>query len=208
MVRSNLESSRFDDIRWLSGKWTGVRKYLTGNFEILRGGPPVYCLDADGTDRIIFLPGFELGLVFLVFNVGGAGKLTIRDSNGQDLTDVRPGGGTLVYATDDEWGLLSGGGGGIALVRVADGTITVDPDDDDHILCDTGVCTVNLPPCSEREEGREYLVVDYGLDADTNTKTIVPDGSETILGLAQWELNAPGASITLKPRPDGTGWYS
>lgn len=96
---------------------------------------------------------------------------------------------------------------GLPEVREATGTITVDADTDDHILCGTGACTVNLPASADRHEGRAIKVVDYGLDADTNTKTIEPDGVETIMGLDQYLINFRGGSVELWPRPDGTGWY-
>lgn len=91
--------------------------------------------------------------------------------------------------------------------REDDGTITVDADDDDHILCGAGACTVNLPAASTREAGRPFKIIDYALDADSAAKTIVPNGVETILGLSSWVLDFRGASVELYPRPDGGGWY-
>lgn len=78
---------------------------------------------------------------------------------------------------------------------------------DDHILCDAGSATVQFPPSADRQLGRGFLVVDYGKDADTNSKTIVPDGSETILGLSSYVINFRGGKVWLYPRDDGTGWY-
>lgn len=96
---------------------------------------------------------------------------------------------------------------GLPEVREATGTITVDDDDDDHILCGAGACTVNLPASATRELGRPYKIVDYALDADSATKTIVPNGVETISGLSSYLLNFRGASVYVFPRIDGTGWY-
>lgn len=96
---------------------------------------------------------------------------------------------------------------GLPAERTATGTITVDADDDDHILCGAGVCTVNLPEAALRVPGRPIKVVDYALDADSNAKTIAPAVGDTILGLSSWVINFQGGSVALYPRPDGAGWY-
>lgn len=92
-------------------------------------------------------------------------------------------------------------------VRVASGSITVDAETDDHILCDAGSATVQLPPSADRAPGRGILISDYGKDADSNAKTIVPDGAETILGLSSYVLNFRSDKVWLYPRADGAGWY-
>jgi hypothetical protein len=99
------------------------------------------------------------------------------------------------------------GAGSVFAVRADDGTITVDPTADDHILCEAGACTVNLPASALREQGRGYLIVDYAGDAATNTKTVVPNGSETIAGLDEWLINMQGDRLRIFPRPDDNGWY-
>lgn len=111
-------------------------------------------------------------------------------------------GGSLTPAEAQDLGLLA-----LPETRSATGTITVDSDTDDHILCGAGACTVNLPASALRVQGRPYKIVDYGLDADSNAKTIVPSGVETIVGLSTYILNFRGASVYLFPREDGTGWY-
>jgi hypothetical protein len=98
------------------------------------------------------------------------------------------------------------GGSGTNNVREADGTITVDADDDDWIYVGAGVATINLPPSAGRTQGRSIMIVDDALDADSNTKTITPDGSETIRGLSSYTITFRGGTVELMPRADNAGW--
>lgn len=119
-------------------------------------------------------------------------------------------GGDPTLVGPDEWNDSHSvsGAASVPETRVASGTITVSASTDDHILVDTGVATVNLPAASARASAVPLLIVDYGLDADTNTKTIVPNGSDTIRGLTSYTITSRGGTVELFPRPDGTGWYA
>lgn len=100
------------------------------------------------------------------------------------------------------------GGASTRNVRAATGTITVDPSTDDDIAVGAGAATINLPAASARTEGRSYLIIDAGLDADTNTKTITPNGSDTIRGLSSYTITFRGGVVELWPSTDDGGWYA
>ena len=76
------------------------------------------------------------------------------------------------------------------------------------ILCDTtlGIVTVNLPPATGRL-GFSIPVFDIGGAAFTNNIVIVPDGIETIMGLASISITTNYGSYVLEPIPTG-GWYT
>ena len=87
------------------------------------------------------------------------------------------------------------------------GAVTVLADDADIIYINKAVgaaTSVNLPPSASRV--RPVRIVDRKYDALAHNITILPDGSETIMGGANYVIDSNGASITLTPLPDGTGW--
>lgn len=89
----------------------------------------------------------------------------------------------------------------------AAGDVTI-VDADDTILVNKTVgaaTTVNLVTSAGRT--RPLTIVDLKGDAGTNAITIVPDGAETIVGLAEWVIGNNQGSVRLRPRPDGLGWY-
>lgn len=209
-MRTNLEQANLWGNVWQTGRVGLSRKVLAGNYLIVDGTTIAHFLDPDGGTRNVILPENAHGMTFFIFNVGGAGTLSIRTNLLVELTTVEAGGGIGLVSSASEWGFLSGAGGSVGVsyptVRRAAGTITFDPDTDDHILAEAGVATINLPPSGDRTEGREVLIVDRGLDADTNTKTIVPDGAELISGLSSVTITNRGGAVRLFPDPDG-GWY-
>lgn len=97
--------------------------------------------------------------------------------------------------------------------RYATGTINVNATTDDDIYVGAGVATINLPAASTRTSGRPIVVVDAGDDADTNNKTITPNGAETIRGLSSYKIQFRGGTVELWPRSSsdstaGAGWYA
>ena len=89
----------------------------------------------------------------------------------------------------------------------ASGAVAVASDDSDIIVVKKTVgaaTTVNLPAAADR--ANPVRIVDGKYDAATNNITIVPDGSETLMGGASYVIDSNGASITLTPLADGSGW--
>lgn len=91
----------------------------------------------------------------------------------------------------------SGGGSNIVTVRevTASGAITVSATTDYVILVNknTGAATtVNLPA---GQSGLTYVIKDKKGDANVNNITVVPDGSETINGGANYVMNVANQSI-------------
>lgn len=90
---------------------------------------------------------------------------------------------------------------------IAAGAVTVDADDADIIYINKtagAATTANLPASAGR--AKPVRIVDRKYDAATNNITIMPHGSETIMGGASYVIDSNGAGITLTPLPDGTGW--
>lgn len=70
--------------------------------------------------------------------------------------------------------------------------------------------TVNLLPAGSWagiDTMYDLTIKDVKGDAFTNNITIVPDGTETIDGLAQWLINMDLGAARLRPNADRTGWY-
>lgn len=63
--------------------------------------------------------------------------------------------------------------------------------------------TLNLPTAASKISA--VLIADWKGDAGTNNITIIPSGSETIQGLAQWIIGSNNGSVFLRPIP-GVGW--
>lgn len=103
---------------------------------------------------------------------------------------------------------LQGPSGNARNVRAATGTISVNATTDDDIAVGAGAATILLPPAADREEGNPFLIIDAANDADTNTKTITPDGSETIRGLSSYTITFRGGVVELWPSTDDGGWYA
>lgn len=79
---------------------------------------------------------------------------------------------------------------------------------DDHILVNKTVgeaTTVNLVTASGRK--RPVKIVDLKGDAATNNITIDGATTETIVGLTTYLIRNNYGSVTLWPKPDGSGWY-
>jgi hypothetical protein len=91
------------------------------------------------------------------------------------------------------------------------GNVTVSADDSDIIVIAKTVgaaTTVTLPPAADRT--KSVRIVDGKYDAATNNITILPFQEspqvETIMGGTQYVIDSNGASITLTPLADGSGW--
>ncbi len=79
-----------------------------------------------------------------------------------------------------------------------------------------GAVTVNLPKAHTPAAGAQALpglfvqqpivIIDTGGNAFAHPITIVPNGTETIMGLAQIVLNSPYGGYTLKPSDALNGW--
>lgn len=102
--------------------------------------------------------------------------------------------------------------GGVQRKVTAAGDVTVTNDDADVIVIakTVGAATaVVLPdPATAR---KPFRIVDGKYDAATNNITITSAGSSspstaTIMGGASYIIDSNGASITLTPLADGTGW--
>jgi len=100
-------------------------------------------------------------------------------------------------------------------VVTAAGAVTIVSADSDIIIVNKTVgapTTANLPTAASRlalaPSGRTAIrVVDGKYDAATNNITIVPSGSEKIMGGSSYIIDSNGASIALTPLSDGTGWF-
>lgn len=71
--------------------------------------------------------------------------------------------------------------------------------------------TINLPTAASRisfaPTGKTAIrIVDGKYDAAINNITILPNGSEKIMGGSSYIIDSNGASITLTPLADGSGW--
>lgn len=87
------------------------------------------------------------------------------------------------------------------------GAVTVTSTDSDIIVVKKTVgaaTTVNLPAAASRET--PVRIVDGKYDAATNNITIDANGTETIMGALTYVIDSNGASITLTPLADGSGW--
>jgi phage-related tail fiber protein len=92
-------------------------------------------------------------------------------------------------------------------VVTAAGAVTVTASDSDIIVIAKTVgaaTTVNLPVAATRS--LPIRIVDGKYDAATNNITIVPNGTEKIMGGSSYLIDSNGASIILTPLADGSGW--
>ncbi len=73
------------------------------------------------------------------------------------------------------------------------------------------VTNIRLPSVTEWVNGgydfAGMVIKDLGYTASSFPLTILPDGSDTIDGLAQWQIAGDGASVALYALEDKTGWY-
>jgi len=131
MVRSNLEDAQTFNTEWKGGKWVGQRKVLSGTYHINRGDLAVHHLDPNGVNQIVRLPERAPGLIFFVFNVGGAGDLIVQTDLGVGVATMPPLSGIGFSASAEEWGLIQGGVAGQAVSSVNEktGAVVLDPDD-------------------------------------------------------------------------------
>lgn len=84
-------------------------------------------------------------------------------------------------------------------IVTAAGDVTVQPNDGLIIVNKTvGAATNVILPAASTKVGR-VKVVDWKGDADANNITVVPNGTETIQGRANWMLDSQNASIDLTP---------
>ncbi len=107
----------------------------------------------------------------------------------------------------------SGGGSSAPTQRTitAAGNFTLPADDVDVIVIKktVGAATqITLPSAAART--KPIRIVDGKYDANTNNITIIPAANspaETIMGGSSYIIDSNGASITLTPLNDGTGWF-
>lgn len=138
---------------------------------------------------------------FDFFVVGGAYKLTID-----------PGGVAKEYRYVPV-GLLQESDGALQIpierVVTESGDITMEETDEAIIVKKaTGAATaVQLLTAAGRT--KKLTIVDGKGDAATNNITIVPAEGETIFAIVDYQyiIDSNGASITLTPLADGSGWY-
>jgi hypothetical protein len=97
----------------------------------------------------------------------------------------------------------------------AAGTVVLSSNDNDIIVIKKTVgaaTTVDLPTAASRivygltANKVSIRIVDGKYDAATNNITIVPSGSDTIMGGANYIIDSNGGSIMLTPLADGSGW--
>lgn len=91
------------------------------------------------------------------------------------------------------------------------GDVTIVADDVDEILINKAVGEATnalLPPAADRA-GRKVRIVDAKGDAATNNISIPPQPGESTYGIVDNVviIDGNGASVTLTPLPDGSGWY-
>jgi len=108
MSRQNLQDS--DAFRFLfhSGKLGASEQTLTGNLTLAEDSPIVHLLDAGGSNRNVTLPVYELGMYFVIANVGSSNNLVIKNSSGTTLSTLEPDDLALCFASSTEWGVLRG----------------------------------------------------------------------------------------------------
>ncbi len=90
---------------------------------------------------------------------------------------------------------------------IVTGDYAIDPADEDVIVVKRVVgapTTITLPSALART--RSVRVVDGKYDANTNNITIVTVLSQKIMGGSSYIIDSNGASITLTPLRDGSGW--
>ena len=68
-----------------------------------------------------------------------------------------------------------------------------------------GAITITLPAAATRL-GKALEIKDITGNANANNISIVPNGAETIDGLAPMIINTDFGGWTLYPKDDGTGW--
>lgn len=92
----------------------------------------------------------------------------------------------------------------------------------DSVILLTGTAqTINLPdvtqwvlqsadnPNARPAFDRGLEIVDFGgLASDASRHTIVPYGTQTIMGLAQWQIISAFVGVILRPLSTLTGWYA
>jgi hypothetical protein len=133
-----------------------------------------------------------------------------------DTESVEEDDGDSVIIDDggNHWVKIENGGSGTSTltqrVVTGPGDVTVDADDDDIIIIQkaSGAATqVTLPSAADRT--KPVRIVDGKGDAATNNITIAPESGETILAMTDYHyiIDSNGASITLTPLEDGTGWF-
>ena len=194
---ASITSVAFDDLNADGSNIEALLQFLDGSTSVVKA--TILIIDPDDPSNWLAL---SLTAAFSDQTGYWTGAVTYISHGGTLANDAPV--SVFVDRTGDKGDT---GAGAAASTRVATGTITVDAITDEHILCGAGVCTVNLPPSGDREEGLGYLVVDYAEDAATNAKTVVPDGTEKIAGLDQWVIDTQGDRLKIFPRPDGNGWY-
>lgn len=102
-MRGDLDSSKFYDINWRSGRWSLSRKALNGEYQVVDGGTVVHFLDPNGANRDVRLPPLGEGKIFLISHVGTANDLNVITANGVAVSTLHFDESMFVVADEVEW---------------------------------------------------------------------------------------------------------
>ena len=126
-MRSDLENNKARDLDIRSTRLGVQRTPLTGDLILAEDSPLTNYFDPNGADRIITLPAKDRGLYFIIFNVGSANTLTVKDDLGNTLIALTTIEGASFFCSGREWRYLSGvtGSSIAAELTSLDNTITL-----------------------------------------------------------------------------------
>lgn len=107
-MRSDLEHNRAREVNHHSLLYGVEHQALVGDVTLPDESTALHFFDPNGANRVVTLPAYKRGRVFIIAHDGTDNTLTINDSNGNALIVVRAKEVAHLYCSGNEWRRLPG----------------------------------------------------------------------------------------------------
>lgn len=210
-MRTNLENPRVYSPKLFGPSIGSMTHVMTGTLVVPTGGPGVFVLDPDGTDKTIRLPVTSYENQVVIANVGTAGNLNVTDSGGVAQISIPPQTAVIFFSSQSRWiWILASFTAAISGPTVVTASQALAATDTVVQTNQSGLIVLTLPSsvtwaAAQAGRGNPLTIFDISGTAATNTVTINPAGGQTISGLASLVIDTDYGGFRLEPKSGG-GW--